>query len=76
MAQGLPVEMLPGKEYVGIVCVACDRSVAIAGPLEAPPDKPVTIGARKPLDVECPFCHHKASYTVDKLQRMRAPAAS
>jgi len=70
MSQGLPVKMLPGKEYVGLTCVACDRSFAIAGPLEAPPDKPVTIGARKPLDVVCPFCGHRADYTANTLQRM------
>ena len=70
MAQSPSVEMKPGKEYVGLVCSACDRSFALAGPLEAPPNKPVTIGARKPLDVECPFCHHQATYTVDKLRRM------
>jgi hypothetical protein len=72
MTHGLPVEMLPGKEYVGLVCVACDRSFAIAGPLDAPADKPVKIGTRKPLEVECPFCQHRASYPVDKLRRMHA----
>ena len=72
MSPGLPLEMQPGKEYVGLTCLACDRSFPIAGPLDAPADKPVKIGARKPLEVECPYCAHKASYSVDKLRRMRS----
>lgn len=66
----MSIEMQPGKEYVGVVCSACDRLFPIAGPLEAPRDKPVKIGARKPLAVECPFCHHKTIYAVDKLRRL------
>ena len=75
MAQGLPVVMQPGKEYIGLVCAACARSFAIAGPIEARADQPIKIGSRKPLDVECPFCNHKASYAVEKLQRLRSQSA-
>ncbi|HEX3860623.1 MAG TPA: hypothetical protein VHY35_02925 [Stellaceae bacterium] len=72
----MPLEMQPNREYVGVICVACDRSFPIAGPLEAPAGKPVKIGARHPLDIECPFCAHKATYPVDRLRRIRGGKTS
>ena len=70
-----PADMVPGKEYVGFTCEACGKLFPIAGPLEAPADKPVQVGARGPLAVECPFCRHKASYSVERIKRLHAASA-
>lgn len=68
-----PIQMEPGKQYLGLVCVHCHRIFAIAGPLEVPPDKAFQLGSRGPLNVECPHCKHNATYPIQQVRRVHAP---
>ena len=72
MVSSTPEFVEPTQEYLGVACGNCHRFVAVVGPLDPaqiPPDKPMKVGSRGPLTVECPHCKHRAEYPVSQLRR-------
>jgi DNA-directed RNA polymerase subunit RPC12/RpoP len=72
MVSSTPEFIEPTREYLGVACANCQRFVAVVGPLDPiqiPRDKPMRVGARGPLTVECPHCKHRAEYPVGELRR-------
>lgn len=68
-----PIHMEPGRQYLGLVCVHCHCTFAIAGPLEVPREQAFRVGARGPLVVQCPNCKHSATYSIQQVHRVHAP---
>ena len=76
MVSSTPEFVEPIQEYLGVACGKCQRFVAVIGPLDPiqiPRDKPMKVGSRGPLTVECPHCKHRAEYPLGALNRASLP---
>jgi len=72
----IPTVVEPAAEYLGVACHNCQNFVTVIGPLDPvqmPPDQPMRVGSRAPLQVECPQCKHRDAYPIVELLRRPVP---
>ena len=55
----------PGQDYLAVTCVKCSQQFPVEIPAKVAKDRP-----SGPIQAECPFCNHKASYRPDQVKRM------
>ena len=54
----------PGQDYLSVICVKCGQQY----PVEAAAN--MAKGRPAPIEAQCPFCNHKASYRPDQVKRV------
>lgn len=55
----------PGQDYLAVICVKCGQQFPVEARAKSAKGR-----SSGPIDAECPFCNHKATYRPEQVKRI------